>query len=165
MFQYLLFTTSERNNVIKASQSRHQVGLFLSSSNLGLGSTANLLGSVLPFLVCLRLVFALASMTPCLIRRYLGSNFLAKSMVSYIRPNPVDLPPPKLVLNPNVKTLSAVQLYILANFSRTSVFATEALPGCRTSTTIWRLQSKRLVMYLRVRMVTLPSIIVRLLLL
>merc|ERR1719320_2136137 len=40
----------------------------------------------------------------------------------------------------------------------------DSLPGWRTSTTIWRLQSKRLVMYLRVRMVTLPSIIVRLLL-
>merc|ERR1719320_1725061 len=76
MFQYLLFTTSERNNVIKASQSRHQVAektlvvlnqkmpnllrdgscysrLFLSSSNLGLSSSANLLGSVLPFLLLL----------------------------------------------------------------------------------------------------------------
>merc|ERR1719464_2599413 len=37
--------------------------------------------------------------------------------------------------------------------------ATEDLPGWRTSTTICLLQSRRLSMYLRVLMVTLPSII------
>merc|ERR1719393_652089 len=60
---------------------------------------------------------------------------------------------------------STVQLYILASFSRTSVFATEALPGWRTSTTICLLHRRRLVMYLRVRMVTLPSIMINILLL
>ena len=50
---------------------------------------------------------------------YLGSNFLAKSMVSQMRAKPVDLPPPNWVLNPNVKQRSAVQEYIFASFSLT----------------------------------------------
>lgn len=48
-------------------------------------------------------------------------------------------PPPNFVLNPKQNMTSGVVLYILANFSRTSVLATVALPGCKTST-IWNLK-------------------------
>ena len=39
---------------------------------------------------------------------------------------PVDLPPPKFVLNPNANTRSAVHLYILASFSLISDLGTVA---------------------------------------
>jgi hypothetical protein len=42
-------------------------------------------------------------------------------------------------LNPKQKITSGVVLYMRASFSRTSVFAKVALPGCRQSTT-WRKQ-------------------------
>jgi hypothetical protein len=45
------------------------------------------------------------------------------------------LPPPKLVRKPKQETTSGVTLYILANFSEISFLGTEALPGCKTSTT------------------------------
>ena len=67
---------------------------------------------------------------------YFGSNFFKLSMLSYIKAKPVVLPPPKRVLNPKQTTQSEVDLYIRANFSRISVLATVALPGCKTSTII-----------------------------
>ena len=73
--------------------------------------------------------------TLTLVKRYFGSNFFAKSRVSYIRAKPVLLPPPKAVLNPKQKITSAVVLYTLASFSRISAFETFGLPGWRTSTT------------------------------
>lgn len=69
---------------------------------------------------------------------YWGSNFFRASMLSYTNPNPDDLPPPKAVLKPKHTTKSPAVLYILASCSRISVFGTLALPGCSTSTTIWR---------------------------
>ena len=76
-----------------------------------------------------------AYLTLTLVKRYFGSNFLAKSMESYIRAKPVLLPPPKAVLKPKQKITSAVVLYTLASFSRISAFETFGLPGWRTSTT------------------------------
>ena len=39
--------------------------------------------------------------------RYLGSNFLAASTLSYIKAKPVDFPPPKSLRKPNVITVFA----------------------------------------------------------
>lgn len=50
--------------------------------------------------------------------------------------NPVVLPPPKRVLNPNTKVTSGVALYLLVSFSRVSVLGTVAFPGCRASVPI-----------------------------
>merc|ERR1719189_1814919 len=85
---------------------------------------------------CFLEFFVGLTITLCRANLYFGSNFLAKSNVSQITANPVDLPPPKLVLKPNGNTRSAVHLYIFASFSRISFFSTDALFGCRTSTII-----------------------------
>lgn len=66
---------------------------------------------------------------------YLGSFFLRKSTLSYIRAKPVLLPPPKAVRNPKQTMTSEVVLYIFAKICRSSLFGTLALPGCKTSTT------------------------------
>ena len=67
--------------------------------------------------------------------RYLGSFFLRKSRLSYIRANPVLLPPPKAVRNPKQTMTSEVVLYIFAKSCLSSLLGTLALPGCKTSTT------------------------------
>uniref|UniRef100_A0A0P5H190 Uncharacterized protein n=1 Tax=Daphnia magna TaxID=35525 RepID=A0A0P5H190_9CRUS len=107
---------------------------------------------------CLRDTFFFSNI-PFNARRCLGSNFLRKSMESYTKAKPVDLPPPKLVRKPKHETTSGVTLYILASFSEISFLGTEDLPGCKTSTTICFLAKSRLVMNLRVRMVAVTSAI------
>ena len=71
-----------------------------------------------------------------------------------MRAKPVLRPPPKCVLKPKVTTRDLSVLYIVASFSARSALETFARDGWRTSTTIWRRWSRRLVMNLRVRKVT-----------
>ena len=54
------------------------------------------------------------------------SNLAAEKMNRNRMISPVDLPPPKFVLNPNANTRSAVHLYILASFSLISDLGTVA---------------------------------------
>ena len=99
-----------------------------------------------------------SSSRPCLASLYLGSQRLAFSRVSQMRPKPVVLPPPNCVRKPKQKMTSGVVLYMRASFSRTSVLGTVALPGWSTSTTICFLLSRRLVRNFRVRIVAAPSL-------
>lgn len=57
---------------------------------------------------------------------YLGSYFFAFSTESYIKPNPVDFPPPKWVRNLKTKIeFGSLTSYILANRSFSSAYKGE----------------------------------------
>lgn len=60
---------------------------------------------------------------------YLGSYFLAVSTESYIKPKPVDFPPPKWVRNLNTKIeFGSFTSYILPSLSFSSAYKTKRPP-------------------------------------
>merc|ERR1719435_390711 len=71
------------------------------------------------FFLSLRCFLAvlLNSITPCLASLYLGSNLLARAKLSYIKANPVVLPPPKFVLNPKANAILAGLVHFSKFFS------------------------------------------------